>query len=381
MRTIVSLFFVFLASLSFGQTSTGRITTKYDMRRHVDGRYQGLAYGEYRISLDWDGGDSGQAFQYHLEELKRDGRLEARALVDRRSAEIRLGQGNFLIIPPEKDVVVFQNFPALPQEPLALDLSWQATGHILVDPLQSGEMTRVPILVAYEVLDLRQYNGELAWEIKSQYALRYRGEDYYGDPQLKRITGSHSSIIYIRHSDNAPIFFRTTAEEQYQLQGNRSLEQRGFILTWFEDVPGFSGQETTTTITETIEEEELEDIEIEEVEEGLRLRIKNLLFVPDQPILLPGEEERLDGIVEVLEKFPGRRFLIVGHTADIGTQESQLILSRERARSIVDQLVNRGIPAENLMYQGVGGTEPLGENSTEEGRRINRRVEITILER
>jgi hypothetical protein len=208
MRTIVSLFFVFLASLSFGQTSTGRITTKYDMRRHVDGRYQGLAYGEYRISLDWDGGDSGQAFQYHLEELKRDGRLEARALVDRRSAEIRLGQGNFLIIPPEKDVVVFQNFPALPQEPLALDLSWQATGHILVDPLQSGEMTRVPILVAYEVLDLRQYNGELAWEIKSQYALRYRGEDYYGDPQLKRITGSHSSIIYIRHSDNAPIFFR-----------------------------------------------------------------------------------------------------------------------------------------------------------------------------
>jgi OOP family OmpA-OmpF porin len=176
-------------------------------------------------------------------------------------------------------------------------------------------------------------------------------------------------------------FFRTTAEEQYLLAGNRSMEQRGFILTWFEDVPGFTGEETTTTITETIEEEDLEDVEIEEVEEGLLLRIKNLLFVPDQATLLPGEGDRLDGMAQVLKQFPDRRFLIVGHTADVGTQESQLILSRERAKSIVDQLVERGIPAANLMYQGVGGTRPLGDNSTEEGRRINRRVEITILER
>jgi hypothetical protein len=186
---------------------SGRITTKYDMRRHIDGRYQGLAYGEYRISIDWLGGGSGKAYQYHLEELKHDGRLEARALVDRSSSEIKIGQGNFLMVPPQDDVIVFQNFPALPPEPLSLGKTWRANGHILVDPLQSGEMTRVPILVAYEVLDLRNYNGELSWEIKSQYALRYRGDDYYGDPQISRITGSHSSVIYIRHSDNAPLFF------------------------------------------------------------------------------------------------------------------------------------------------------------------------------
>jgi hypothetical protein len=127
---------------------------------------------------------AGKAFQYHLEELKHDGRLEARALVDRSSAEIKIGQGNFPDgTASEDDVIVFQNFPPLPPEPLILDMNLAGQRAHSGGPLQSGEMTRVPILVAYEVLDLKQYNGELAWEIKSQYALRYRGNDYYGDPQ------------------------------------------------------------------------------------------------------------------------------------------------------------------------------------------------------
>jgi hypothetical protein len=53
--------------------------------------------------------------------------------------------------------MVFQNFPPLPPGTSYLWIkAGRATGHILVDPLQSGEMTRVPILVAYEVLDLSE---------------------------------------------------------------------------------------------------------------------------------------------------------------------------------------------------------------------------------
>jgi outer membrane protein OmpA-like peptidoglycan-associated protein len=55
-------------------------------------------------------------------------------------------------------------------------------------------------------------------------------------------------------------------------------------------------------------------------------------------------------------------------------------LSLERAQRMIDELVRRGIPAERFMYKGWGGERPLGDNATEEGRRLNRRVEITILE-
>jgi outer membrane protein OmpA-like peptidoglycan-associated protein len=55
-------------------------------------------------------------------------------------------------------------------------------------------------------------------------------------------------------------------------------------------------------------------------------------------------------------------------------------LSVERAQSIIAELTARGISADRFIYKGSGGTKPLGDNSSEEGRRLNRRVEITILE-
>jgi outer membrane protein OmpA-like peptidoglycan-associated protein len=55
-------------------------------------------------------------------------------------------------------------------------------------------------------------------------------------------------------------------------------------------------------------------------------------------------------------------------------------LSVERAQKMIDELVKRGITAGRFSYKGWGGQKPLGDNSTDEGRRLNRRVEITILE-
>ncbi len=55
-------------------------------------------------------------------------------------------------------------------------------------------------------------------------------------------------------------------------------------------------------------------------------------------------------------------------------------LSIERAKKIVDELSARNISAGRFIYKGWGGTKPAGDNNTDEGRRRNRRVEITILE-
>jgi outer membrane protein OmpA-like peptidoglycan-associated protein len=55
-------------------------------------------------------------------------------------------------------------------------------------------------------------------------------------------------------------------------------------------------------------------------------------------------------------------------------------LSIERAQRMVEELVRRGISADRFIYKGWGGTRPIGDNSTNDGRSLNRRVEITILE-
>ncbi len=71
---------------------------------------------------------------------------------------------------------------------------------------------------------------------------------------------------------------------------------------------------------------------------------------------------------------------MIGHTAAIGTPESQVDLSVQRARAIVDFLISRGIDAGRFLYEGKGGTQPVAPNDTEENMARNRRVEIVILE-
>ena len=119
---------------------------------------------------------------------------------------------------------------------------------------------------------------------------------------------------------------------------------------------------------------------VDETPAGLRLTIKNLQFKPDSAQLLPGEEERLDQIAQVLKQAREQMFLVEGHTASVGFASGEMKLSKERAHAIAEALVQRGIPAQKFICKGSGGTKPIADNSTPEGKALNRRVEITILE-
>lgn len=427
------LVLLLVATPAFPQLAE-ELTIRYDLRRTRDGRYQGLAYGEIRSfanpgdssSVDFDHYGTGTLFQYRLEELSRDGRLESRKVVDRQSAiyEFRDTSSHIspsfatpysarfptLWLPPDKDILLLQNFPVRPPEPLREGLVWQAPAVYLAEPGISEEMTRVPVLVEYRVTSPGEYNGEAAWNVEALYAIRYRGDDRFGNPAVMGIQGSHrSSIVYSGLGNQDPLFFRTQVEEAYSLQGNSRLEQRGFLLGFYSFPIGPSAplriadgdttrEETlapgrdpsqllpdTSPVPDLLEEikQELtssEDIEVTKAAEGYTLEIQNLLFVADQAILLPQEGSRLDAIADLLKRFPGRQFLITGHTAAVGSIESQIDLSILRAKTIVDELVARGIEARRLMYEGRGGFVPLADNSTEEGRQRNRRVEITVID-
>jgi outer membrane protein OmpA-like peptidoglycan-associated protein len=122
-------------------------------------------------------------------------------------------------------------------------------------------------------------------------------------------------------------------------------------------------------------------IDLVSVPEGIRLVIKDIRFIPDSDEFLPEERPRLDMIAEALKlALPHQNFLIEGHTASLGKPAGEQQLSVQRAKRMVDELAKRGISESRFIYKGWGGTKPVGDNSNEAGRRLNRRVEITILE-
>ena len=122
------------------------------------------------------------------------------------------------------------------------------------------------------------------------------------------------------------------------------------------------------------------DIEVEKTPAGIKLSIQNLQFKPDSAELLDSEKERLAQIAEILKTVPSAKFLVEGHTADTGNPVGEMNLSIERANAIASSLIKLGINSENFICRGFGGTKPVSDNKTVQGKAKNRRVEITILE-
>ena len=87
----------------------------------------------------------------------------------------------------------------------------------------------------------------------------------------------------------------------------------------------------------------------------------------------------LDNIVKLLQSNETLRIEISGHTDNVGSAKTNIRLSADRAKAVVDYLVKQGIPESNLEYQGYGFSQPIAPNTTEDGRAQNRRVEFKIL--
>lgn len=120
------------------------------------------------------------------------------------------------------------------------------------------------------------------------------------------------------------------------------------------------------------------DTEIVESVDGPKY-IVQLNFYPDSSKLLPGEEVKIKMIADDLKNIildDGYTIMVEGHTADVGKPAGQLNLSIDRAQAVVNALVAEGINRNIMTSKGCGGTLPIADNDTEEGRSKNRRVEI-----
>jgi len=111
-----------------------------------------------------------------------------------------------------------------------------------------------------------------------------------------------------------------------------------------------------------------------------RIVLRGVNFAFDSSEIRPESRPVLDEAVQQLASYPDIDLTVIGHTDALGTPEYNEALSIRRAEAVFRYLVNRGIDPERVTIEGMGESNPVATNETEDGRAQNRRVELRVHE-
>ncbi|MDC7218536.1 MAG: OmpA family protein [Spirochaetales bacterium] len=440
---LISLLFSFLwaesVQFAFRLEDEYRMTERADYSKKVNGSYQGYVNrqirGVFKSEEEKPGVFHVTGTWFRAQEIRKNGLLNALPLDRVEKAEFiqdSLGQTRAM-----GDFPVLRNFPRFPSEPVSPGDYWEAPMEMVIFDPSSDLTAELSLYCGYTYKGTDVYKERSVHVIEAQYAVRNRGYDGNIGLIIDDVQGSHKVTLMIDSVTMSPILARDSFHENWVYRGGRQEEYKGFNLVFYEGITGMnrpavldslvqgygdgavlaqrpadkadygqadpssgesgadsgsgndsrerdsSPESAPPTVQELVAEDQSlfeEDVTVYEKEEGIALSLNNLHFVPDQAVILSQDYPLLDKIASMLKQVPDRTLLVKGHTADIGTMESQMVLSQERAKVVVDELVKRGLEADRFVYIGLGGSEPIGDNRVEEGRKLNRRVEIIIME-
>lgn len=124
-----------------------------------------------------------------------------------------------------------------------------------------------------------------------------------------------------------------------------------------------------------------DDLSRQPIEAGATIRLKNIYFEFDKAELMPRSFVELNKLLKIMQDNPRLVIEIAGHTDDLGNDSYNLDLSRRRAKSVMQFLLESKIPAARLRSRGEGEAKPVATNATDEGRAQNRRVEFVVLKK
>lgn len=450
-----------------------------DVRRYDNGKYTGLVSREVRSFIAPTSVPSGGK----ISDRYYDGSFFIDEATKRNSREVNVGingavpssfkisSDGILTMLVDNGYPSFRSFPAFTNQRISIGDKWQAKAERVVDPLNKGIFTKLPILVEYTYLKDELFHGEEVYVFSAQWATRYGISywDFAGDKDLKSAQGSHKATMYVSKKSGNALVVRDMVDETFIYNDGNIYSFKGSISMFTEYPPAYDKNKLIPALQRvaSVSEKEIKEILEKPVNEsswienekkssgsiekndfesgansrrnnsyaekkiaknenqtygaknhpqkkkdsadeiqskisagknsssnsksekkviventaaGIRLTMQNLNFKPDSAELLPGENERLDQIAQVLKEVPDQMFLVEGHTASVGYEKGEMKLSVERANSVANALIQRGIPREKFICKGSGGTKPIADNSTPEGKAKNRRVEITILE-
>lgn len=124
----------------------------------------------------------------------------------------------------------------------------------------------------------------------------------------------------------------------------------------------------------------VKNILLKRIEIGKSVVLRNIFFDTNKHELRPESKTELERLQSILVENPQIRMEISGHTDSDGSATLNQKLSENRAKAVVDYLVQNGIERSRLSYMGYGAEQPVASNQTAEGKQENRRTEFKIIE-
>jgi outer membrane protein OmpA-like peptidoglycan-associated protein len=428
--------------LAAGSTGPYTMVERSDWSRYDNGKYLGHVYHEVRASIkpEEEAPESSRYWGnfFVLEETLRNMETSARPVDDIIPVSFRIYRNGDMVIEEDRGYPSLRGFPAFPGEAVKPGSRWTAEGQRALDPRNTGNPVIVPFIAEYEYRGPELYRGIPVHRVSASFAMRYRAQGLGGN--FSSLQGAHRADILVRDADGLPLLIRDNLDETYSWPDGSTLRLRGFTLIFSEGMVPINRETVIASIGNSLRKagaappaaaplaptpapssapagasppapagasapaapppaaprapdppqvpdsaselvQAAPGLDLVAVPEGVRLIVRDIRFIPDSDEFLPEERPRLDIIAQALkEAAPDQNFLVEGHTAAIGRPAGEMELSISRARRMVEELARRGIAENRFIYKGWGGTRPLGDNSVEQGRALNRRVEITILD-
>lgn len=288
-------------------------------------------------------------------------------------------------IDPSYFMPVVRNVPLFPAGAVRPGDTWSAEAEEVHD-LRRGygldRPLRFPVTVNYSYLRNEVRAGVKTAVLRIKYNTFHRvpAGGSPSRPVPEKITGTSDQTWYWDLAAGAMHSYDEEFDFIFFLNNGSHVEYRGTAHGRLLRSQALDRDRVADELSRRLKQEKIADVEIKKDKNGVSIVLENVRFPPNSPELTAYEKEKLSRIYDLLQKFPDRDFLVTGHTARVGDEETSRTLSVQRAQAVGDFLIGKGIGKTRVMTRGMGSAEPAADNATEEGRKKNRRVEIMILE-
>ena len=122
------------------------------------------------------------------------------------------------------------------------------------------------------------------------------------------------------------------------------------------------------------------DIPLQPIEAGATIILKNIFFDSKQTALKPASMVELNKLIQLMNDNPQLKIIINGYTDNVGKPQDNLALSKGRSLSVVNYLLaSKQIAKERLQFKGLGEAKPIANNTTDQGKALNRRTELSVV--
>jgi outer membrane protein OmpA-like peptidoglycan-associated protein len=187
------------------------------------------------------------------------------------------------------------------------------------------------------------------------------------DIKVNKLTDGELAVNAITAPHSGEFLFCLPAGDTYAL----NIQKEGYL---------FYSDNFDVKSNATLDKPQVLNVYLSKIKEGASFVLRNVFFASNSYELKKESHVELDYVVHLLKLNTSVIVEIGGHTDNEGSSSYNQVLSENRAKAVCDYLISKGVPENQLKYNGYGFSQPVADNDTDEGKAKNRRTELKIVE-